>query len=79
MSITVRYFASLSDRLGRREEAVDFTPGLTVAKVWDRVTSGAPLPSHILMAVNREYAKADTLVKEGDELAFFPPVTGGSS
>jgi molybdopterin synthase sulfur carrier subunit len=77
MGITVKYFASLSQQLGRREEVIDPTPGLTVAKVWDQVTGGVPLPSHILMAVNREYAKADTPVKEGDELAFFPPVTGG--
>jgi molybdopterin synthase sulfur carrier subunit len=77
MGITVKYFASLSQQLGRREEVIVFSPGLTVAKAWGQVTNGAPLPSHILIAVNREYAKADTPLNEGDELAFFPPVTGG--
>lgn len=35
------------------------------------------LSSKLLVAVNHEYAKADAAVKSGDEVAFFPPVTGG--
>jgi molybdopterin converting factor small subunit len=35
------------------------------------------MPGNILMAVNQEYAEADQFVSDGDEVAFFPPVTGG--
>ncbi len=49
----------------------------TVSDVWRVVSSGEPLPERILCAVNMEYAEPNTPVKEGDEVAFFPPVTGG--
>ena len=77
MAITVKYFASLSERLGRREELIEVTAGMTVASIWAKVTGGEPLPPTILMAVNREYATSDTPVHDGDELAFLPPITGG--
>ncbi len=36
-----------------------------------------PLPGNILAAVNMDYVELDSNVKDGDEIAFFPPVTGG--
>jgi len=45
--------------------------------LWARLNSDQPLPDNVLIAVNREYAKADQAVRDGDEVAFFPPVTGG--
>ncbi|MCH8977561.1 MAG: MoaD/ThiS family protein, partial [Proteobacteria bacterium] len=39
--------------------------------------SGNIESENILMTINMEYVKADALVKTGDEVAFFPPVTGG--
>jgi len=39
--------------------------------------AGGPPPANLLMAVNQEYVSLDTPVKAGDEVAFFPPVTGG--
>jgi sulfur-carrier protein len=77
MAITVKYFASLSERLGRREEFIEADAGMTVASIWAEVTGGEPLPPTILMGVNREYATSDTPVYDGDELAFLPPITGG--
>lgn len=77
MSVNVRFFASLRERLGRAEEMVDFQPGDTVARIWARVAGDLPLPPHILLAVNHRYASADSAVADGDEVAFFPPVTGG--
>ncbi len=76
MSITVKYFASLAERLGRREETIEFTPGLTAGQVWSRLT-GQELPPTLFVAVNREYAGAETPLRDGDELAFLPPITGG--
>jgi sulfur-carrier protein len=75
-SITVRYFASLRERLGRSEDLVDATGLGCVADVWSRVSS-EPLPANSLVAINQEYASVDSPVRAGDEVAFFPPVTGG--
>jgi molybdopterin synthase sulfur carrier subunit len=77
MSIRVRYFASLRERLGRSEDTLDGARQTTVAQVWRQLNPDLPLPTHILSAVNQEYATPDQSVADGDEVAFFPPVTGG--
>lgn len=77
MSIKIRYFASLGDRLGRQEDQLQAEGAITVAEVWRRATDNQPMPPNILMAVNQEYAETDQAVSDGDEVAFFPPVTGG--
>jgi molybdopterin synthase sulfur carrier subunit len=74
--ITVRYFASIREQLGRHEDRLTAAGVACVADVWRRVAAG-PLPPNTLVAVNQEYAQPDTLVRAGDEVAFFPPVTGG--
>ncbi len=76
MSINVRVFASLSEQLGISETTVDAGRVKTVAEVWAAITDGS-LSSHILVAVNHEYADPSHVVQSGDEVAFFPPVTGG--
>lgn len=75
-NIQVRYFASLRERMGKSEEQVQAAGIATVADVWRRVSPEA-MPANTLMAINQEYAAADARVREGDEVAFFPPVTGG--
>lgn len=77
MSIKIKYFASLKESLGRAEDDIVFTEGLTVRKLWNSVHTGKPLPDNILVAINMEYAQFDSLVMDKDEVAFFPPVTGG--
>ena len=54
----------------------DFYALFRFEDVW-QATAGQPLPEHVLSAVNLEYTPSDTIVAEGDEIAFFPPVTGG--
>ena len=76
MNITVKYFASLREQMGKAEELLTLSESTPIAEVWKNV-SGETKPENILMAINMEYVKSDTLVKEGDEVAFFPPVTGG--
>jgi molybdopterin synthase sulfur carrier subunit len=77
MSITVRYFASLKESVGRSEDDLIFTRLLTVNDVWNLANPDKSLPGNILAAVNMEYVEFDSIVKNGDEVAFFPPVTGG--
>lgn len=77
MNITVRYFANLRDRMGRSEESVSVdVDALTVEDLWSRITQ-QPMPSNILIAVNMEYTDVSRTLRNGDEVAFFPPVTGG--
>ena len=77
MAITVKYFASLRERMGRGEDRLGPPLPATVAEAWARVGDGGPLAGNLLSAVNHEYADADHPLADGDEVAFFPPVTGG--
>lgn len=75
-TITVRYFASLRETLGRGQDSLPLTADTTVGAVWAQV-SGGRAATHVLAAVNAEYADFSVTVSPGDEVAFFPPVTGG--
>lgn len=77
MTVQVKYLASLRDRLGRGEDRFSVDGNLTVAEVWGRLWPDTPLPPNTLTAVNMEYSELDHPVRDGDEVAFFPPVTGG--
>ncbi len=77
MSIKVRYFASLKERVGHSETELDILAPLSARTVWQRLNPDLPLAETLLAAVNMEYVSLDSEVNDGDELAFFPPVTGG--
>ena len=77
MTIYVKYFANLRDRLGSAEDRLEADRELTVAGVWAVLWPDTPLPPNTLVAVNMEYAEPTQSVRDGDEVAFFPPVTGG--
>ena len=79
MTITVKYFASLRELVGRGEDSLEIDDTeMTVSEVWEKVAGPEKnLPDNILSAINMEYVKPDAPVRDGDEVAFFPPVTGG--
>jgi molybdopterin converting factor subunit 1 len=81
MRVTVRLFARLRDLAGTAELARDVDSGATIGSVWTQLASEypalAPYERSISSAVNADYARMDTLVHEGDEIAFLPPVSGG--
>ena len=77
MTIEVKLFASLRESLGHANLRVDAEQVKTVADVWVSVAGDKPMPANMLMAVNMEYVDASQAVRAGDEVAFFPPVTGG--
>lgn len=80
MTITVKFFASLRERLHCGQVQLEFnasqTP-LTLEQIWQQATQNAEKSGQILVAINKRYVNWQTLVQEGDEVAFFPPVTGG--
>ena len=75
--IKVKFFARIREEMGRAEDQLDFRPGLRVSDVWSRASGDDEMPEAMLVAVNMEHVKGDPELKEGDEVAFFPPVTGG--
>ena len=78
MSIKIKLFASLAETLGRREIELSYSDGITVDAVWQEISADiADVGSDVLVAVNTNYCERDTPLQDGDEVAFFPPVTGG--
>ena len=82
--IKVLYFARLRETLGKAGEELDLPQGSTVAglmallaargEAWSQAFDGCqPLRA----AVNQNLVKNSVTIKDGDEVAFFPPVTGG--
>ena len=77
MAIRVRFFASLRERLDVGDQEIELGSIDSVGAVWQQVTGQDAVPTNVLCSVNMEYVKAGAPVADGDEVAFFPPVTGG--
>lgn len=75
--ITVKYFASIRETLGRDQDTMESASVQTVRDVLARIDDSAQFPLNWLVAVNMEYTDMNHKLKDGDEVAFFPPVTGG--
>ena len=81
MSIRVLFFSSLADITGMQESDLDASPFRDVGSVFSKFAKDFPSlearRSSILCALNSELARLDCPVHNGDEIAFFPPVSGG--
>jgi len=77
MTIQVKFFASLRERLQCDDFQLQPGQAKTVAQAWQVATKDQPIPENLLSAVNMEYVSFDHPIVDGDEVAFFPPVTGG--
>lgn len=82
MSLHIHFFASLSDITGMRETSMDAAGHTSVISIFEKFAKDFPaLESYrgsVLFAVNSEFARPESAVHDGDEIAFFPPVSGGS-
>ena len=82
-NVRVRLFARLSDLAGTRETEVETGEGITAADVYRllcaRFPAMAGLEESLMYAVNAEYVEPEHPLRDGDELALIPPVSGGSN
>ncbi|MGR3913038.1 MAG: MoaD/ThiS family protein [Gammaproteobacteria bacterium] len=76
MSVRVKCFASLRQQLGVGQIELAHRRDMTIMDAW-RALCELPPPANLLCARNLEYADLRQAVEDGDEIAFFPPVTGG--
>jgi molybdopterin converting factor subunit 1 len=83
MHVTVRYFAGHRDITGAAEEQLELDQGATLGALWELLIARYPrlaaYSGRLLYAVNEEYGTLETELSDGDEIAFIPPVSGGSS
>jgi molybdopterin converting factor subunit 1 len=81
--VTVRLFARLRELAGAAEVTLDVADPATVADVWSALTRAhpalAPYAGAMSCAVNEDYARLTTMLCDGDEVAFLPPVSGGAT
>ncbi len=77
MKVTVKYFASLRETIGRAEDQLEIAENMTIADIWRQVNPEHIQNQQMLCALNMEYVDWGTVVQANDEVAFFPPVTGG--
>jgi molybdopterin synthase catalytic subunit len=83
MKIRLRYFAILRESLGRAEETREVADETTAGQLFDVIASEAPrlagLKRSVMLMVNQEYVSGDHRLRDGDELALIPPVSGGGA
>jgi molybdopterin converting factor subunit 1 len=81
MRVTIRLFARLRDLAGSGELVRDVSSPATVQTVWTTLVAELPGLSDyektMSVAVNADYARMSAPVRDGDEVAFLPPVSGG--
>ena len=78
----VLFFGMLKDVVGRPEEQLDLETGATLGQIFEQYCGRYPrmreMAASILLARNHEFAEPAAAIAEGDEIAFLPPVSGGS-
>jgi len=81
MRVTVRLFARLREMAGAGELVRNVEPPATVLTIWRGLVAEFPAMAEyersMSVAVNADYARMSAPVRDGDEVAFLPPVSGG--
>jgi sulfur-carrier protein len=82
--ITVKFFASLKAIAEKDEEHIEVQSPISMDQLSDIISKTSPKmgdiirDNKIMISVNQEMADADTVIHDGDEVAFLPPFSGGS-
>jgi len=81
MTVNVKLFAALRDVVGQAALSLDVAEGRAAAQIAEQIAEKYPQVEkylkRIAYAVNQEYVPGTTVLKDGDELALIPPVSGG--
>ncbi len=81
--VTVKYFASLRTVAGKEEEQFDLGSETTLEKLSDEISKTAPKISemirgnNLMVSVNLDVVQSGAIIKDGDEVAFLAPFSGG--
>ncbi len=81
MNLTIRFFATLKDRVDASSVKIDVPPAASVEDLLSTLVKEYPaleglLPS-VIVAVNQKFTNPDQVLSSGDEIVVFPPVSGG--
>ena len=78
-AIRVRLFAGLREQAGWGDQPwpLDSAATPTAQQIWEQLGLPGTLGSGVRIAINQQFAAADTTLQAGDELAFLPPISGG--
>ena len=82
--ITVKYFASLKAIAEKEEEQIEVQNSISIDQLSDIISKTSPKmadiirDNKIMVSVNQEMVDANTVIHDGDEVAFLPPFSGGS-
>ncbi len=81
MKINILFFGACREAIGQHEFPYELTSPANVAQAFDGLSKKFPLlkdfGNSLLFAINEEHSRQDDLLKDGDVLAIFPPVSGG--
>jgi molybdopterin converting factor subunit 1 len=81
MKVRLLLFAVLRDIVGADERELDVADGTRAIDLWNGLREAhpqiAPYERPPFTAVNQDYVQPETLLRDGDEVAFIPPVSGG--
>ena len=81
MRVRLLYFAVLRDITGKSEEVIELPEGTRAAEIWNRLRGKhdqlARYERPPMTAINETYVSPDQPLRDGDEVAFIPPVAGG--
>ena len=82
MLVSVRLFARLREIAGAPDVQLELADGATVRDAWtslvQRHAEMTAFTSSVSTAVNEEYSRMTAALRDGDEVAFLPPVSGGA-
>tara|TARA_B100000686_G_scaffold148688_1_gene156053 strand:- start:69 stop:323 length:255 start_codon:yes stop_codon:yes gene_type:complete len=82
--INIKYFASLKSIAEKEEDNLDIESPISIDQLSDIISKTAPQmgavirDKKVMISVNQEMASADTIIHDGDEVAFLPPFSGGA-
>lgn len=82
--ITLKYFASLKSIAEKEEDQLDIENPITLDQLSDIISKTTPKMGEmirekkVLISVNEEMASVETIIHDGDEVAFLPPFSGGT-